>query len=213
VVFEGQAEIYDIVSKGRSLFLRTPHVLFLTSQALVSGEMAPPIVCVEVVLTMVLDPLSAFSVACNVLQVIELGVKVLSKAANYRKAETGVLTEQKDLRDVLQSLNNLNTDLLASLPQRTASKQHTIEEARLLEANNQCLLLSKNFIDFLDRLKLRDRHAVFDSLRMSIKTLWHRDKMDAMEKSLSQARDNLNVSFLVYMKYVNKCQVYGAVMT
>jgi hypothetical protein len=54
---------------------------------------------------------------------------------------------------------------------------------------------------------------VFDSLRMSIKTLWHRDKMDAMEKSLSQARDNLNVAFLVYMKYVNKCRVYDAVMT
>ena len=153
---------------------------------------------------MVLNPLSAFSVACNVLQVIEFGVKVLSKAADYRKAETGVLTEQKDLRDVLQSLNNLNTDLLASLPQQTASKQHTAEEARLLEANNQCLRLSKEFINFLDRLKLRDRHAVFDSLRMSIKTLWHGDKMDAMEKSLSQARDNLNVAFLVYMKYVNK---------
>jgi hypothetical protein len=66
----------------------------------VSGEIAPPIVCVEVILTMVLDPLSAFSVTCNVLQVIEFSVKVLSKAADYRKAETGVLTEQKDLRDV-----------------------------------------------------------------------------------------------------------------
>ena len=178
-----------------------------------SGEIAPPIVCVEVILTMVLDPLSAFSTACNVLQVIDFGVKVLSKAADYRKAETGVLTEQKDLRDVLQSLNNLNTDLLASLPEQTASERHTVEEARLLEANNQCLRLSKEFIDFLDRLKLRDRHAVFDSLRMSIKTLWHRDKMDAMEKSLSQARDNLNVAFLVYMKYVNKWRVYDAVMT
>ncbi|MCJ1242105.1 hypothetical protein MMC14_010112, partial [Varicellaria rhodocarpa] len=71
---------------------------------------------------MVLDPLSAFSVACNVLQMIELGVKVLSKAADYRNAETGVLAEQKDLRDVLQSLNNLNTNLLASIPEQTASK-------------------------------------------------------------------------------------------
>ena len=162
---------------------------------------------------MVLDPLSAFSVACNVLQVIEIGVKVLSKAADYRKAESGVLSEQKDLRDVMQSLNNLNTDLSASLPQQTASKELTVEEARLLEVNNQCLRLSKEFINFLDHLKIRDRHAVFDSLRMSIKTMWHRDKMDAMEKSLSQARSNLNVTFLVYMKYVNKCRVYDAVMT
>ena len=169
-----------------------------------SEKIAPNAVCVELILAMVLDPLSAFSVACNLLQVIELGVKVLSKAADYGKAETGVLTEQKDLRDVLHSLQNLNTDLLASLPDQTASKQHTTEEARLLEVNNQCLRLSKQFIEFLDRLKLRDRHTMFDSLRMSIKTLWHRDKMEAMERSLSQAHDNLNVAFLVYMKYVRK---------
>lgn len=161
---------------------------------------------------MVLEPLSAFSVACNVLQVIEFGVRVLSKAADYRNAETGVLAEQKDLRDVLQYLSNLNTDLIASLPEQTASRPHTVEENRLIEANSQCLRLSKEFIEFLDRLKLKDRYAVFDSLRMSIKTLWHRDKMDAMEKSYSQARDNLNVAFLVYMKYVNKCRIYNIVM-
>ena len=160
-----------------------------------------------------LDPLSAFSVACNVLHVIELGVKVLSKAIDYREAETGVLTEQKDLRDVSQTLNGLNTDLQASLPKQTASKQQTVEEAHLLEANNQCLRLSKELIDFLDRLKLRDKPALFDSLRISIKTLWHKDKMDAMEKSLSSARDNLNIAFLVYMKYVKKCRVCDTVMT
>lgn len=152
---------------------------------------------------MMLDPLSAFSVACNVLHVIELGVKVLSKAMEYREAETGFLTEQKGLRDVSQTLNSLNTDLQASLSQQTASKQHTIEEAHLLETNSQCLRLSKELIEFLDRLKLRDKHAAFNSLRLSIKTLWHKDKMDALEKSLSSARDNLNVAFLVYMKYVN----------
>ncbi|KAF7504940.1 hypothetical protein GJ744_001587 [Endocarpon pusillum] len=148
---------------------------------------------------MVLDPLSAFSVACNVLQVMKIGVKVLSKAADYRKSEIGVLTEQSNLRDVVQSLNNLNNDLQASLPQQAASKQYTVEEVRLLEANKQCLDLSNDLIDFLDCLKLRDRHAVFDSLRVSIKTLWNKDKMNAMEKSLSSARDNLNAAFLVYM--------------
>lgn len=158
---------------------------------------------------MVLDPLSAFSVACNVLQMIELGAKVLNRAAHYRKAEAGILIEQKNLRDVSQSLNNLNSDLQSSLLQQTATKQHTVEEVRLLEANDQCLRLSKDFIDFLERLKLRDGHAVFDSLRMSIKTLWHKDKMDAMEKSLSQARDSLNVAFLVYIKYVKSCRVHN----
>ena len=153
---------------------------------------------------MVLDPLSAFSVACNVLQVVEYGVKVLSKAADYQRTETGILTEQKDLQDVSQTLVHLNTDLQASLLEQQGSRDLSREESRLFGANTQCLRLSTELIRFLNGLKLRDRHTVLDSLRMSIKTLWHKDKMDAMEKSLSQARDNLNIAFLVYIKYVIK---------
>ena len=152
---------------------------------------------------MVMDSLSTFSVACNVLQVIEFGVEVSSKAADYPKAETGLLDEQRDLRNVLQSLNNLNTDLQTTLPQHMAPGQHTVEDIHLRDANNQCLQLSKEFINFLDRLQLKDRRAVISNLRMSVKAMWHRDKMEAMEKSLSQARGNLNVAFLVHMKYTN----------
>ncbi|KAL6717824.1 hypothetical protein ACLMJK_003909 [Lecanora helva] len=148
---------------------------------------------------MVLDPLSSFAIACNILQVIEVGTKVLSKAADYRGADNGVLSEQRDLRDVLQSLNSLNHDLQLSIQPQGISAKQTPEEIHLSGANNLCLRLSYELIALLDRLKLKDRHSVFDSLRLSIKTLWHSDKMDTMNKSLSQARDNLNIAFLVYM--------------
>ena len=71
---------------------------------------------------MVLDPLSAFSVACNVLQVVEFGLKALGRAVEYRKSENGSLKEHKDLQDVLQSLSNLNTTLLASVKGRASAK-------------------------------------------------------------------------------------------
>ncbi len=149
---------------------------------------------------MVLDPINAFAVACNVLQMVETGVKVLSKAAELRKAEGGVLTEQKDLRHVSQTLTNLNTDLQVSLSHQTNTIRHTAEESHLMEANDQCLRVSKELVNFLNRLKLKEKHVMLDSLRVSIKSMWHKDKMDAMEKSLSSARDNLNIAFLVYMK-------------
>ena len=148
-----------------------------------------------------LDPLSAFALACNVLQLIETGVKVLSKTADYRSSETGVLTEQKDLHDILQSLYNVNSDLQDSLSAPKNAQVRTLEEVRLSEANVQCLQLSRDFLGFLDSLKLKDKSAVLGSFRMSVKSLWHRDKMTAMEKALAQARDNLNVNLLVYMKY------------
>jgi hypothetical protein len=128
---------------------------------------------------------------------------VLSKVIDYRKAADGALSEHQDLRHVLQSLKNLNADLQASMPQQARTRPLSTAETRLLEANAECLRLSNEFIDFLDRLKVKNRHAMLECLRMSIKSLWYRQKMDAMESALSQARDHLNISFLVYMKYTS----------
>jgi hypothetical protein len=154
---------------------------------------------------MVCDPVTAFAVACNVLQVIELGMKALSRAAAYRKSEGGALKEQQELQDVSQSLNSLNNTLLTSITEDQNSIQSSSEQLRLAEANGQCLRLSRELIDFLEDLKLRNRHSVLDSIRISMKTMWHKDRMDAMEKAVAQARDNLIVAFLVYMKYASKC--------
>lgn len=148
---------------------------------------------------MVLEPLSAFSVACNVLQIIEFGSKVLSNAIDYRKAANGTLPEHQDLRNILQSLKNLNAELQASMPQLGGSQALSTAETRLLEANAECLRLSNEFIDLLDRLKVKSWNARLESLRMSVKSLWYKEKVESMEDALSQARDNLNVAFLVYM--------------
>ena len=152
---------------------------------------------------MVLDPLSAFSVACNVLQIVDFGSKVLTQAIDYRKAANGELPENQDLRHIFQSLKTLNIDLKASMPRLTGSKSQSMAEARLLEANEECLRLSMEFIDLLDRLKVKNQRAMLECLRMSVKTLWYKEKTRAIERALSQARDNLNVAFLVYIKYIS----------
>jgi len=101
---------------------------------------------------MVLDPLSAFSLACNLLQLVEVGSKVLSKAAEYHNSTHGVLSEQQDLQNVLQS----------TLP--------PLDQAQLCE----------NFNQFLDTLKSRDRHTSLDAFRMGIKAMWHRERIEGM---------------------------------
>ena len=150
-----------------------------------------------------MEPLSSFTVACNVLQVIEAGAKILNKAVEYHRTQDGLSKEHQDLKHVAQTLNNLNADLQATLPKAHKAGGVSSAEARLIEANNECLRLSTNFIHFLDGLRVRNPQAILDAFRASIKSLWHKDKVAAMEKAVSQARDNLNVAFLVYMKYVN----------
>ncbi|PYH96452.1 hypothetical protein BO71DRAFT_482045 [Aspergillus ellipticus CBS 707.79] len=141
-----------------------------------------------------MDPISAFSLACNVLQVIELGHRVLSNTVNYHRATNGELSEQQDLRTVAQRLNSLDVDLQESLPSPDSKANLTPAEAHLMQANGECMRLSSDFIEFLDRLKLRNPHAVLESVRASMNAIWYREKLETMQRAVTQARDNLNMA-------------------
>jgi len=152
-----------------------------------------------------MDPLSAFSVACNVLQIVDIGAKVLKTAAEYRAATDGAISEHAELRNISQSLLALNAELQTSLsaPTPKATDTGAQDKAKLLleSANDRCLKVSIDFIKLLDRLKVDGtRHAMLESLRLSVKSLWYKDRIDSLNNALSQARDNLNIAFLMYMK-------------
>jgi hypothetical protein len=148
-----------------------------------------------------MDPLSAFSLACNVLQFIEFGTKILTKASEYHSAPDGALEEQRNLRGVMQSLNGLNVDLASSL---STSSEIEIPPAKqkLIAANEQCLHLSNKFIRLLNSLKVNDGRSKLESLRMAIKSVWYKEKVQAMNKELTEARDNLNIALLVWIQCV-----------
>lgn len=151
-----------------------------------------------------MEPLSAFALASSVLQVVEFGVKVISTATEYRKSDNAYLAEHGDLRGIAESLNSMNNGLYASLERQTAGVlQPLAEELHLIKTNEECLRISKAFVRCLDDLKLKDKRAIFDTVRMSLRALWQKDKIENMEKTVSQARNNLNIALLVFIKYVH----------
>lgn len=148
-----------------------------------------------------LEPLGAFALACNLLQIVEYGAKILTKAIEYRNAADGTLVEQQNLYGILQSLKGLNSDIEASMPRPSHADNQSAAESRLIAANEDCLRLSEDFINFLDRLKVNNKRSMLESLRLSIKSVWYKERLENMKNALSQARDNLNIAFLVYMEY------------
>ncbi|KAL9619550.1 MAG: hypothetical protein Q9160_005826 [Pyrenula sp. 1 TL-2023] len=150
-----------------------------------------------------LEPLSAFSLACNVLQIVEYGAKILTKTIEYRNAADGTLAEHQNLFDVLQSLKGLNVDIQASMPRPSDGEEQSAAGSRLTAANEDCLRLSEDFVNFLDRLKVYDTRSMLESVRLSIKSVWYKERLENMKNALSQARDNLNIAFLVFMEYTN----------
>lgn len=146
------------------------------------------------------DPLSALSLACNVLQIIEYGAKILTKTAEYHSAADGAPSEQTTLRGVVQSLKGLNTELAACIPLPSSTSPVSGPKARLIAANNECLRLSNEFLELLDQLTVTKKHSVLESFRMSVKSMRYEEKVAAIKAAIGEARNNLNIAFLVFMQ-------------
>lgn len=98
------------------------------------------------------DPLSAFGAAVNILQCIEVGSKLVQQAAEY--SAFGGSHEQNTLRKMTQQLIVSNSHLQTYLEAHGPTKTAPGPNCALYLANQECLRVSKEFLDLLEELKL-----------------------------------------------------------
>ncbi|ETS85085.1 hypothetical protein PFICI_03110 [Pestalotiopsis fici W106-1] len=147
-----------------------------------------------------MEPLSAFSLACNILQIVEYGANVLSRAAQYRAASNGALNEHNTLYDVLQSLKGLNAELGLSLPPSGSVQKATVPELRLATANKECMRIADELIALLEHLKVKKSSTV-EGIRMGIKSIWYEGKVKTLKHDLAEAKDNLSFALMLFMQH------------
>lgn len=146
---------------------------------------------------MALDPLSAFSVACNVLQIVETSLRVLGRSVEYYKS--GSPDELSIIVGNVRTIEGLNDELKDILPDARGKIQMSSAELRLVDANEQCLRLSGDFMQLLDSLKVTKK-SVWRSIGISVKSMWYQDKLASFEKAISEGRANLTLAFLLLMQ-------------
>lgn len=181
--------------------LRYPLLFFFSvKKKSTQTQRYPPVASVPrsvALAVMALDPLSAFSVACNVLQIVETSLRVLGKTAECYKS--GAPDEVSTLIGNLYTIEGLNDDLRDFIPDPLGKIPLSPTELRLVEANEECLRLSGDFIRLLESLKVTKK-SVWHSIGSSIKTMWYQDKLANFEKAISESRANLTLAFLLLMQ-------------
>ncbi|KAK8067629.1 hypothetical protein PG996_006741 [Apiospora saccharicola] len=139
-----------------------------------------------------MDPISAFSLACNILQIVDTSAKVLVKAAECYN--DGATAETSQLSGNLRLLESLGTEL-KHIEARAPSPLST-SELRLLEANERCLQVSDKLIHLLNGLRVNEK-TVWQAISRSIKTVRHRETIAGLRESVSECRANLNLALLL----------------
>jgi len=153
---------------------------------------------------MMLDPLTALSVAAAVVQFVDFGNKLLVKGHELHKSPDGASVGNSELEIIAKELQQLIHRLSQPLPsmevQGTALND---SEAALVNLSQQCSNVADELLCTLRKLKVVEgsSNRRWKSFRQALKCLWRKEEVEAMVNRLQGFRERLNLHVLVSMRY------------
>ena len=152
-----------------------------------------------------LDPLTAFGLAGNVVQIVDFSIKLVSKGYQIRNSLDGSLPENHDTELVAVDLKAVVEQLSSTLdraPREYPSLPFNQQDAELIDLCQECKKIGEELIARLGMLKGGEsRHRQWKSIRQALKVIWEKDKVDSIARRLKLYRDQLNTRILVSLRY------------
>lgn len=151
---------------------------------------------------MVLDPMSALSLAGNIVQFVDFSSKIVSKGRRIYLSANGALPKNLELEVVANDLARLAQGL-SKESNDTARAPNLSEDERALQTmSEECSKIAEELLVRLEKLKVKSdaKQRGWKSLRQALKSVWGKEELDDLSKRLSLFRDQLQFHILVSMK-------------
>lgn len=147
-----------------------------------------------------MDPVTIIAVTCNAIQLAEVGIKVLSKSKEVYTSMSGTLAENSVLETVTDDLQRLTIKVTSTIDSGDVPTVYTEDDLATLELCEACASSSQELLDALDKLKMKGDFTRWRCLRKAVKSMWTKEKVNAMEAKLSSLRNQLNTRILVKLR-------------
>ena len=138
-----------------------------------------------------MDPLSAFSLACGVIQVVDFSTEVVKKARELYK--DGNLSQNKEAEEMAIQLTQLRSSL--KLP-----THRDRDDTELLKLGEKCSDTAKDLVTEIQKLKVSGPHKKRQVLGKTIKTIWKKTAIDEIQKRLDNYRNLLDHRVLIDLR-------------
>ena len=146
-----------------------------------------------------LDPLSAISLAGNVVQFVQFSCTIVDKAHQLYRSKDGALPDTLETETVtkrlLQTIEELDDGC-----KKVASSPKTSTESRLVEIAEACFLVANDMLARLNRLKLKEQQSLWASVSRAFKILWTEDELNSLARRLKAYISELDTTILISMK-------------
>jgi hypothetical protein len=150
-----------------------------------------------------MDPLTALSLAGNIVQFIEFGSKLLSQSRELYRSSRGSLAADHELHLVTSDLRALVLKLRndASSP-RPSGFQPDAEEtsSNFSKVCNEAIALAEEILSRLNGLKVTGKHRAWASFRQAIKAAWSEKEKDNLTKRLLTLKSALETRVLLSLR-------------
>ncbi|CAJ2507600.1 Uu.00g087860.m01.CDS01 [Anthostomella pinea] len=129
-----------------------------------------------------MDPFTAIGLASNILQFVEFGTKLVTKAKDVHVSGTGMAAEDESLAHATHALEHLAVQLIES----TNAKSTSHEEDMPRKTSLDCKALADELLALLKELQAHDPNSKRQSVRVAWKSTWKAKEKAALEERLSR---------------------------
>ncbi|RYN19215.1 hypothetical protein AA0119_g12859 [Alternaria tenuissima] len=148
---------------------------------------------------MVLEVFAALSLAGNIVQFVDFGGKLFTKARQVHHSADGTTKDYKDLEAATERLKNLRKDLLSSANTVSLASNTTSEETELASLAKDCASLACEFTNLLEKLKGRGRTGKWGSFLQAIRMALNETEVNFAKSRLKQFQSRVTVCLLTIL--------------
>ncbi|KAJ3543630.1 hypothetical protein NM208_g3473 [Fusarium decemcellulare] len=149
-----------------------------------------------------MDPLTAVSLASNIISFIDFSAKVISGAveihATFSGDSAGLTEENRSTLAVVTEMRHL-----ASKLQPPGQSQLTGNEKALCALAKECEDLSQKIIGLIEKARSKGGKSRLSSLKAACRSRWHDGKRQELLNRLSDCRDQLGL----HLNYISSVEV------
>lgn len=146
-----------------------------------------------------MDPLSAFSLACNVIAVIDFGIEVVSLCNTAHKQRHPLLGLAETGRQFETIVSSLQDRLQAGLAVGPRSK----DDEELLSLAERCHHSADQLLEERSKYEIRDGPGRWrQAVGASIKALWASKTVKKLNEDLQSSRRALDTGILIHLRQV-----------
>ena len=143
-----------------------------------------------------MEPLTAFALACGVIQIVDFSTKALTKCKEIY--DHGALSEYHDVEEISSHLTDLQKGLRLSSPGDTGIPS----DRGLLDLATQCSATAAQLVTKLQALRTDGPRKKRDALKKTVRYFWEKKDIQDIQKRLDSYRNALDTHILINLRLV-----------